>query len=372
MVFSSLLDDFQFIFKNNTSIDFLFAIGIFVLIYIVLYIFKKILIVRIKKIFEKHNAKKIGESIAKIFDKLGFVFYFTLPFYTALNYIVLPVFWETKILAPLLYLLFLYYVMIIIGIIIDIFIQKIIIKEEKNEEGLSSSMLIGLSFIVKIVLWILGILAILANLGVDITAFIAGLGIGGIAIAFALQGILGDLFASFSIFFDKPFKKGDFIIVGSDLGTVKHIGLRSTKIDSLRGEELIISNKELTSSRIHNFKGMPHRRVVFKIGIEYNTNLEKTKKAIDLMKEAISSTSNVKLDRVHFASYGDFSLNYECVYFVLNSDYNEYMDIQQDINLKIKESFERENIVFAFPTQTLFLKKEGLIKKSVIEVNFSS
>lgn len=353
MVFSHILSDFQFVMRNNTSVDFLIALGIFLGIYFLLYIFKKILIVRIKKIF-----KKIGDRFARIFDKLGFIFYLFLPLYVSLKYIELPKFWSDWILGPVFYVLLLYYAMIVIGIAIDVFVHKIIVKEEKNNGEVSYSMLLGFAIIIKIILWLVGILAILANLGVDITAFIAGLGIGGIAIAFALQGILGDLFASFSIFFDKPFKKGDFITVGDDLGTVKYIGLRSTKIDSLRGEELIISNKELTSSRVHNFKRMPHRRVVFKIGIEYSTNLEKTRKAVELMKDAISSTSNVKLDRVHFESYGDFSLNYECVYYVQSSDYNEYMDIQQDINFKIKESFEKEAIVFAFPTQTLFLKRE--------------
>jgi small-conductance mechanosensitive channel len=160
--------------------------------------------------------------------------------------------------------------MIIISLTIDIIIHRIIIKEEKHEDSLSPSMIISVGNIIKVLFWVTGILAILSNLGFDITALIAGLGIGGIAIAFALQGILGDLFASFSIYFDKPFKKGHFIIVDDDMGVVENIGLRSTRINTLRGEELVISNKELTSVRIHNFKNMANRRVVFKLGIEYS------------------------------------------------------------------------------------------------------
>ncbi len=357
MAFEKIIETITYIINNNSGIDFILAISIFIGIYFLLFILKKFLRLKIKKTFEKLRTRKITTILSKVFDKLGLIFYFFLPLYVSISYLNFPQEINQKILEPLLYLLILYYMMILIGIILDIFTQKLIVKEDKDENGMSPSLIISLEMLIKIILWSIGLLAILSNLGFDITAIIAGLGIGGIAIAFALQGILADLFASFSLYFDKPFKKGHFIIVGDDMGVVENIGLRSTKINTLRGELLIISNKELTSSRIHNFKKMYERRVVFKIGIEYNTSLEKCKKAVENIKNAIKSANNVRYDRVHFSSYGDFSLNYECVYYVLTPDYNEYMDIQQDINFKIKESFEKDKIEFAFPTQTLYLRK---------------
>lgn len=357
MLFNNINKIIKYVSENNTFIDVLTAISIFVFIYLFLYLFKKVLKIKLKSILVKLNAKKISDILEKVFNKLGLIFYFFLPLYVSISYLNMPEVVNSKILNPLLYFVILYYLMIIIALIIDIIIHRIIIKEEKYDDSMSPSMIISVGMIIKVLLWIVGILAILSNLGFNISALIAGLGIGGIAIAFALQGILGDLFASFSIYVDKPFKIGHFIIVGDDMGVVENIGLRSTKINTLRGEELIISNKELTSARIHNFKKMVNRRVVFKIGIEYSTSLSKCKKAIKNMETAIKTTNDVRFDRVHFTSYGDFSLNYECVYYVLTPDYNKYMDIQQEINLKIKESFEKDKIEFAFPTQTIFVKK---------------
>ena len=185
----------------------------------------------------------------------------------------------------------------------------------------------------------------------------AGLGIGGIAIAFALQNILSDIFASFSIYFDKPFKVDDFIIIGDDKGVVKKIGIKSTRIQTLQGEELVISNKELTESRVHNYKKMERRRIVFVFGVTYETPTEKVKKIPSIIKDIIEKTELADIDRVHFKEFADFSLNFEVVYYLKTSDYAEYMDTQQEINLAMKEHFEKEQIEFAYPTQTVFVHK---------------
>jgi small-conductance mechanosensitive channel len=200
---------------------------------------------------------------------------------------------------------------------------------------------------------------ILSSLGYNISALLAGLGIGGIAVAFALQTILADIFASFSIYFDKPFRVGDYIVVGNDRGTVKHIGIKTTRIKSLEGPELVISNKELTSSRIHNYKKMEKRRISFTIGIVYETPLEKVKKAKEIIENVIKDQKMAELDRVHFARFGDFSLEFEIVYYMLSTDYKDYMDTQEKINLKIKEEFEKEGIEFAYPTQKIYLGKDS-------------
>jgi len=214
-----------------------------------------------------------------------------------------------------------------------------------------------LKFFGRIVIWSLVILLILDNIGVNITALIAGMGVGGIAVALALQTVLKDLFASLSIVLDKPFEVGDFLIVGELMGTVEYVGLKTTRLRSLSGEQLVFSNSDLLNSRIRNYGRMYERRVDFKIGVTYQTPREKLIKIPFIIREAVEKQTNTRFDRSHFFEYGDFSLNYESVYYVLGPDYNEYMDIQQAINLYIHEQFEKESIEFAYPTQTLFLNQ---------------
>jgi small-conductance mechanosensitive channel len=192
-------------------------------------------------------------------------------------------------------------------------------------------------------------------MGIDITALVAGLGVGGIAVALAAQNILGDLFASWSIVLDKPFLVGDFIIIDGYSGTVEHIGLKTTRLRSLTGEQLIFSNSDLLKCRIRNYKRMQERRIVFSFGVLYETPLEKLKEIPGIVKDIITSIENTRFDRAHFASYGNYSLNFEVVYYVLSSDYTVYMDIQQKINLALFEEFQKKDIVFAYPTQTIYV-----------------
>ena len=214
-----------------------------------------------------------------------------------------------------------------------------------------------LNFLSRIVIWSLVLLLVLDNLGVNITALVAGMGVGGIAVALALQTILGDLFASLSIVLDKPFVVGDFLIIGDLLGTVEYVGLKTTRLRSLSGEQLVFSNSDLLNSRIRNYGRMYERRVVFKIGVTYQTSRENLVKIPKIIRHAIEQQDKTRFDRSHFMEYGDFSLNFESVYYVLGPDYNEYMDIQQAINLGIHEQFEQEGIEFAYPTQTVFLEQ---------------
>ena len=213
----------------------------------------------------------------------------------------------------------------------------------------------SLGFFGKGALWvILGILTI-DNLGFDVTAIIAGLGIGGIAIALALQNVLGDLIASLSIILDKPFQVGDFIVVGDMSGDVEHIGLKTTRIRSLSGEQIVLSNNDLLQSRIKNYKRMDNRRIIFSLGVVYETSYEDLARLPKLIKEIIDAEPKAKFARAHFSSYGDFSLNYDIVYFVLSPLFDDYMNTQQNINLNIFKKFSEEGIEFAYPTKKIFL-----------------
>lgn len=188
------------------------------------------------------------------------------------------------------------------------------------------------------------------------TALVAGLGVGGIAVALAAQNILGDLFASLTIVFDKPFLIGDFIIVGEHLGTVEHIGLKTTRLRSLTGEQLVFSNTDLLNSRIRNFKRMQERRIVFTIGVSYGTPYHAIAAIPGIIRNIVEDTAQVRFDRAHFKEYGTYSLNFEVVYWVLSPEFALYMDIQQQINLEIFRRFEEEGIQFALPMQNLYLR----------------
>lgn len=206
-------------------------------------------------------------------------------------------------------------------------------------------------------IWLAIFLLVLDNLGYNVTALIAGLGVGGVAVALAVQNILGDLFASLSILIDKPFVVGDFLIVDDLMGSVEHVGLKTTRVRSLSGEQLVFSNSDLLKSRLRNYGRMYERRVAFNIGVTYDTTQEQLQKVPRIMRTAIENQDKTRFDRSHFFKYGDYALIFETVYYVLGPDYNLYMDIQQAINLEINEAFEREGIVFAYPTQTLLMRQ---------------
>lgn len=214
------------------------------------------------------------------------------------------------------------------------------------------------AFLAKLVVWSVVLLLALDNIGIDVTALVAGLGVGGIAVALAVQNILGDLFASLSIVLDKPFVVGDFLIVGDQLGTVERIGIKTTRLRALGGEQIIISNGDLLGSRVHNYKRMEERRVVTRIGVTYQTPADKLRLVPDVMREAVERLDDTRFDRAHLAGFGASSIDFELVHYVLSSDYALYMDRQQDIALFVVERFEDEEIEFAYPTQTLFVRHE--------------
>ncbi|MEJ2761115.1 MAG: mechanosensitive ion channel family protein [Gammaproteobacteria bacterium] len=224
---------------------------------------------------------------------------------------------------------------------------------EENPASVTTINIIGI--ISKVALWAAVLLLALDNLGFNITTLVAGLGIGGVAIALAVQNVLGDLFASLAITLDKPFVIGDFLILGEHLGSVEHVGLKTTRLRSLSGEQLVFSNSDLLNSRIRNYGRMFERRVVFTLGVTYETPREKLKRIPGIIREAIEAQENTRFDRSHFSAYGDFALMFESVYYVLKPDYNVYMDVQQAIYFAIHERFEQEDISFAYPTRRLYI-----------------
>ncbi len=232
----------------------------------------------------------------------------------------------------------------------------LMLEKRMDQDASSATTISLLGFVARLILWVIVGLLILDNLGVNITGLVAGLGIGGIAVALAVQNILSDLLASLSIVLDKPFVIGDFVVVDALSGTVEHIGLKTTRIRSLSGEQLIFSNNDLLKSRIHNYKKMQERRVVFSFGVTYQTPLEKLTLINRMIQDIIEAQANVRFGRVHFKEYGDSALNYEVVYFVTDQDYTLYMDAQQAINLEIFRRFAEQGVEFAYPTRTVYIQ----------------
>ena len=248
----------------------------------------------------------------------------------------------------------------LLGIVFTVALVRYGFEEYMRKRGEDPSRdraLKGVVSIANALVWITGTLFLFDNLGFRISTVIAGLGIGGIAVALAAQTVLGDLFAYFTILFDRPFEIGDFVVVGEHAGVIERFGIKTTRIASLDGEQIVVSNKDLTDSRVRNFKRMAKRRVAFRLGVTYRTPAERLREIPGIVAEIFREIEGATLDRVHFFSYGDFSLIHEIVYFVDGNDYSRYMDIQQKANLRIYEEFGKRRIEFAFPTQTVYLNK---------------
>lgn len=209
----------------------------------------------------------------------------------------------------------------------------------------------------RALLWTVVLLAVLSNVGVNITAFIASLGVGGIAIALAAQNILGDLFASVAIALDKPFEVGDFIVLGSVAGTVELVGVKTTRIRSLGGEQIVMSNTELLKQTVSNYKRLRERRIVFGFGVTYDTTAEQAEAIPGIVRQVVEASEQLRFDRAHFKAFGESSLDYEVVYFVLDPGYQIYMDQQQRINLGLMRELAQLGVDFAFPTRTVVMAK---------------
>ena len=232
--------------------------------------------------------------------------------------------------------------------------------------------LAAIAFIARLAIWSIALLLALTNIGVDVTAFVAGLGVGGIAVALAVQNILGDLFASLSIVLDKPFVAGDFIVVDEYMGTVEQVGLKTTRIRSLSGEQLVFANGDLLKARMRNFKRMRERRVVLGFGVLYRTGVDHLEAIPTMVSDIVKAIPGTRFDRAHLMRFGDSSLDFELVYWVLDPDYNRHMDIQQTVMLKLIRTFQEHEIDFAFPTRTMVMEGTTRLKLSMNRAELES
>lgn len=344
------------VYFGNTLLKWIIALAVAVLIYSFLTLFRRWMGNRLKKVAEGSSAEIVDFVADLVRVRTKKILFLALAVYGSSLVLVIPKNAGKIILGAVFILLF-----VQVGLwgngVINFFVTRRAARD--GQEGLNLEAYSVITWIAKAALWAIIILVVLNNLGIQITALVAGLGISGIAVALAVQNILGDLFASLSIVLDRPFVIGDFIIVGDQMGTVEHVGLKTTRVRSLSGEQIVFSNTDLLGSRIRNYRRMDERRILFTIGVTYQTPAEKLERIPGMIREIIEAQENVRFDRAHFASYGAYSLDFEIVYWVLDRDYLIYRNIQQEINLELYRRFAQEGIEFAYPTQTVFVEKEN-------------
>ena len=341
----------QRVVAGNTVHTWVLAGCIFVLTVVALALFKLVLLKKLRKLAGTTSIR-IDDIAVEVLQSIGVPFYFIVALYVSVQQLTLPSIVTLIIQAAFLIL--------VVNEVIKFFEKGLSYAATMRvgSGGEQKKMSSALSVVIRIVLWCIGAILVLSNLGFNVTSLVTSLGIGGIAISLALQNILGDIFSSFSIAFDKPFEEGDFIVVGEYKGTVRHIGIKTTRLEALQGEEIVISNAELTSARVQNFKKMEHRRAIFTIGVTYDTPVEKLKQIPSMIQGIIDQQEHARFDRAHFFEFADSSLNFEVVYYVETREYLVYMNIQQDINLKLHEEFGKQGIEMAFPTRTVHLVKD--------------
>lgn len=310
-----------------------------------------VVMARLRRV-SKRTSTDVDDMLIAAVEGIRAWAYTLISLYAALQVFILPELAD-RIITGIFLFTVVWQVIEVVVKVLDYTASRVLLKDEDGDGEIdpgSATASHMVALIARIVLWALGALFVLSNLGIEVTSLLAGLGIGGIAIAFALQGVLSDLFASFSIYFDKPFRIGDYVVIGSDSGTVERIGIKSTRLRTLQGEELVVSNAELTTARVQNFKKMEERRIVSQFGVLYETPQDKLKEIPGVVTRIFEDLEKARLDRVHFTTFGDSALIYEVVYYIESSEYPVALDIQQDYQFKLLERFAEMGVEFAYPT----------------------
>ena len=334
---------------GNSLKRYFVALLVFIASMIILKVIERFLTGNMKKLAEK-NTFGINPAMVETFQKLFLPLLAFGAFYFALTQLQLdPALARFVRGGAVIYLsIQIARISLIAGVA---FVEDIWLKKQAQENALAFRSVLTL---IRIGIWGMCAIFILDNLGFNVSAVIAGLGIGGVAVALAAQHILGDLFNYSVIFFDRPFVHGDAISAGEIKGTIEHIGIKTTRIRAVDGELLVCPNTTLTSSNIRNHKKMTERRCAFKLGVTYQTTSGQLKKMPALLRALITRVPGTRFEYARFQSFGDSALIFEVIYFVMTGDHHVFMDVQERINLDIKDTFEREGIEFAYPTQTLY------------------
>ncbi len=337
------------VFFDNTVFKYLIALGMLVLLTIVFRIVSKVLVA----VLDKLSMKTTNQAVALLMraDKKLMPIVWYLPVYIASRYLTLPD--KVKNFIGIIGLLIVTFC--VVRYAVDV--VKVAVSEYVRRNGGSPMLSHSAGIIANIVLWAMALLFLLSNFGFNVTTLLTGLGIGGMAIALASQTLLGDLFNYFTIIIDQPFTIGDTVKVGGVTGTIKSIGLKGTRLTSTTGEQVVMSNTDMTKSVLLNFNVMNKRKVTTKIGIKYDTPAEKAKEIPSVVRHIVEAAPDTEFGRAHFYEFGDSSLNYEIVYFIMDKDYDMYMDRLQQVNFAILDEFTKMGVEFAFPSHSIYMEK---------------
>jgi len=339
---------------DNSVYDYTNALLVFAIGIIFLRIFRYVVVRKLKRYAEKTD-NDFDNAIVNSVATFSWMFSILISAYAGLQVLILHPTAE-KVIDVFVLIIVSFYVIRALQVFFDYGVQRAMEDKDGLAKHYSKTAMKLMEKLMLGALWGVAIILILQNAGLDVTALVTGLGITGIAIAFALQNVLSDIFATFAISLDRPFEVGDFIKAGKDSGKVRKIGIKSTRIASLEGHEIVISNKDLTESRISNFGSLKRRRVLFYLLLTYDTPQSKLKKIPKIIEEVVEKHENYEFSRAKFDSFGDSGLKYEVVYYVGSGSYSDYMDAKDAINLAIKGAFEKEGIRFAYPTQTIHVE----------------
>lgn len=343
-------------FYGNSLLVWLGAAAIAVVVYIAARIVQRFITHRLAKLAGRTDTK-IDDQILEIINRTNPLFLLILALYAGAIFLVIPKSVRDLVNAAMVIAL-LAQAAIWGSHLVSVWIARLVARR-RAEDAAGATALGVLSTPLKLLIWLIAALIALDTIGIDVTALVAGLGIGGLAVALATQNILSDLFASLSIILDKPFMVGDFIIVDDQLGTVERIGLKTTRVRALSGETVVFANNDLLKSRVRNYKQMAERRAVFGFGVIYQTPADMVEAIPGIVREIIEAAPDTRFDRGHFKAFGPSSLDFEFVYYMTVPDYANYMDTQQAINLALMRRFEKDGVEFAYPTQTIFVEKLG-------------
>jgi len=338
---------------DNTILQYSIAILVFIISYFILSNLKKHLFNFLKQIADKTKIQ-YDDYLYQSLEEIKPALILWLSIYISISFLTIPQIIK-DIVEAINIIIAVFYISNVIAKFISLIIKDL---NNRSEDKIDENIIDLIILILRLIMLSLAVLMILSNLGINITALLAGLGIGGLAIAFALQKIMEDIFAFFVIHLDKPFKKGEFIAFGQYRGNIKKIGIKSTRIASITGEEIIVSNKDLLNTVISNYGRIESRTEIIKIGVSYETPAEVLRRIPSILTEIVKSVSDqIEIKRVNFRSFGDYSLIFELVITIPISDFKTYLSIIEEINLKIKETFDKEGIRIAFPTQEIYLRK---------------
>ena len=342
----------DYVWLGNSVSRWLIAAAVALAVVVVLVPIKRLILQQWKRL-AKSTDTQLDNLIVRVLGKTKRLFILVIALWAGSRVLVLPdrlvtTLWRLAVIAVVL--------QVGIWATTGLLEWLEILRQKSAQKGEVLTWLGGVEWIGRFLIWTAVLLVGLENIGVDVTGLVTGLGIGGIAVALAAQNILSDLFAAFSIYIDRPFVIGDYLKVGDQMGTVETIGMKTTRLRSISGEELIFGNSDLVDSRIQNYGRLNERRANFTVGVTYDTPKEKVAKIPGMIKDIVEAQDHVRFDRSHFKEFGDSALIFETVYFVLVPAFGTKMDIQEAINLELMQRFEGEGIEFAFPTQTLYVE----------------